>query len=60
MKIRDQFANGILAPYRNAVGIVIDTHEEPGMIYRVTVSFPRTRLESLDGMDELLFEAAKP
>lgn len=52
--------SGTFWAYRAAIGVVIDTLELPGPIYRVTVSFQARYLTTLEDQDESQFEPAEP
>lgn len=56
VRLRPEAAIGSLWAYKGAVGIVIDAVELPGGIRRVTVSFTRTYLKTLEDKDERFFE----
>ena len=60
VKLRPQAAIGRFWAYKDAVGIVVETVELPGPLFRVTVSFQAKYLGTVEDQDESLFELAGP
>lgn len=60
VKLRPAAATGRFWAYKGAVGIVVETVQLPGPLYRVAVSFQARYLGTLEDQDESLFELAGP